>query len=358
EPTSCGRDYGNTNCMMFNMVAPLEMALRDGYHPLLEEQVGPHTGKAETFETFEQFLQAYFDQLAFLIDTAFEANNLFGEVHKVVRPVPFLSALLQGPMGKGQDLSEGGALYNSSGTGNVGLVDVVDSLVAIKKVVFEERHVELATLQRALDANFEGYEELWTRLSHKVPKFGAGHEEPKEILRRVMACCYEAFSRQPHYRGGYYKPGYWSMSNHVAFGILSSALPSGRKKGQPFTPGITPAPARGVSFTAHIHDVAAIEGRYAPNNLAFNVKVVPAPHDTQEQTVERMAAYVRTYVQEGGLQLQFNVVSSELLRDAMAHPGKYPSLMVRISGYNAYFDDLNEDMKLELIARTEHPLGA
>jgi pyruvate formate-lyase/glycerol dehydratase family glycyl radical enzyme len=357
EPTSCGRHYGHTNCMMFNLVAPLEMALRDGFHPLIGEQVGPHTGDPRRFSTFDELLEAYFRQARHQIELAVEANNLLGQAHAFVRPTPFLSALIEGPMQRGVDLSRGGALYNSSGVGNVGLVDVVDSLAAIRKLVFDERRVDMATLLDALDADFEGHASLLARIESRVPKFGSGDPLPAEIAERVVDFCHRTFREQPHYRGGHYNSGFWSMSNHVAFGILTGALPSGRRKGKAFTPGLTPSPTRRATIVEHIHDVAALDHSRMPNNIAFNVKVVPGPSDPQQRVVDAMAGYVRTFVQEGGMQLQFNVVSSATLRDAMAHPENYRTLMVRVSGYNAYFNDLNDDMKLELIERTEHALS-
>ena len=147
------------------------------------------------------------------------------------------------------------------------------------------------------------------------------------------------------------------MSNHVAFGTMSGALPSGRRKGKAFTPGITPTASRGSSIVDHIHDVAGLDHHQMPNNIAFNVKVVPGGNDTTSQSVDHMSGYARSYLQEGGMQLQFNVVSSQTLREAMANPELYPTLLVRISGYNAYFNDLNDDMKHELIERAEHRLS-
>jgi pyruvate formate-lyase/glycerol dehydratase family glycyl radical enzyme len=358
EPTSCGRHYGHTNCMMFNLVAPLEMALRDGFHPLVGERIGPRTGTPDTFATFEQLFDAYLQQLKQMIALATDANNLLAEAHASVRPTPFLSAIFQGPMQNGRDLVEGGARYNGSGSGNVGLADVIDSLSAIRQLVFDERRLELATLLAATDADFAGFEPLLARIEHRVPKFGSGHPGPLELAHRILAATHQAFRARPHFRGGRYNAGYWSMSNHVAFGILSGALPSGRRRGKAFTPGLTPSPARGATIVDQIHDLAQLDHRLMPNNIAFNVKLVPGPDDSQAVAVSQMAAYARTYVQQGGMQLQFNVVSSATLRDAMAHPELYRTLMVRISGYNAYFVDLNDDMKRELIERAEHRLGA
>ncbi|MHB8876249.1 MAG: pyruvate formate lyase family protein, partial [Myxococcaceae bacterium] len=115
EPTSCGRHFGHTNCMLVNLVAPLEMALRDGVHPILGEGYGPRTGAPESFGTYEAFFKAYTEQLGWVIDRAVEGNNLLGRAHQTHKPTPLLSALFDGPMEKGLDVTEGGAIYNTSG---------------------------------------------------------------------------------------------------------------------------------------------------------------------------------------------------------------------------------------------------
>ncbi|MHB8877297.1 MAG: glycine radical domain-containing protein, partial [Myxococcaceae bacterium] len=210
---------------------------------------------------------------------------------------------------------------------------------------------------RALEADFGGHETLHAQIVNKVPKFGQEHELPRSIARELQAFVFERFQGHPHYRGGRYLPGYWSMSNHVAFGLLSGAVPSGRKKGRPFTPGLTPSALAKASLTEQIHTVASLPAVHMPNNIAFNVKVVPGAGDTHQQIVERMAAYSGAYFELGGMQMQFNVTSSQTLRDAVAHPEKYGDLLVRISGYNAYFVELNRDIQAELIERAEHSLG-
>ena len=143
------------------------------------------------------------------------------------------------------------------------------------------------------------------------------------------------------------------MSNHVAFGLLTGALPSGRRAGKAFTPGLTPTPGSSKSLLDNLRDVAALEPAHMDNNIAFNVKYVPEPSAGRAQSVGHMSAYVRSYVELGGMQVQLNVTSSETLRDAMAHPELYRDLLVRISGYNAYFVDLSREMQLELIERSE-----
>ena len=144
------------------------------------------------------------------------------------------------------------------------------------------------------------------------------------------------------------------MSNHVAFGTLTGALPSGRLAYKPFTPGLTPQAHASNSLLDNIKDVAKLEPRHMNNNIAFNVKVSPSANDTHEDTVKNLFSYAKSFATLGGMQMQFNVVSSETMKAAMANPEAYRDLMVRISGYNAYFVTLNKDMQLELIERADY----
>jgi pyruvate formate-lyase/glycerol dehydratase family glycyl radical enzyme len=357
EPTSCGRHYGHTGCIMFNLVAPLEMALNDGVHPILGERIGPRTGDPRAFRDFEAFFQAWESQLCWLVERAVEANNILGRAHQRLRPSPLLSAVFQGPMESGRDVIDGGALYNSTGAAMVALSDVVDSLVAIGTLVYERRTISFDSLLGALEADFVGHEALHAELLNKVPKLGQEHALPREMAARIQARVYDAWHAHENYRGGRYVPGYWSMSNHVAFGLLSGALPSGRRRAKAFTPGLTPSHLAGAPLTEQIHTVAGLEPKHMPNNIAFNVRVVPGAEDAHADVVDRMTAYVASYFELGGMQMQFNVVDTATLKDAMERPEEYRDLLVRISGYNAYFTDLNRDMQLELVERMEHRLG-
>jgi formate C-acetyltransferase len=354
EPTICGKHYGHTNCMMLNSVAALEMALNDGVHPLLREQVGPRTGDVTGFATFDSFKAAYKTQLKFIIDRSVEYNNLLGTGHQRLHPTPLLSSMIGDCIDSGRDAIDGGATFNSSGAAVVSIVDVVDSLLAVDKLVFRDRTVTFGELRKALEGDFAGYGKLQALMEKKAPKFGSGSVEARVLMQEMVDFAYDCYNRSANYRGGRYTAGFWSMSNHVAFGTLSGALPSGRKKGKAFTPGITPSAAASTNLLDNLRDVAGLNPLKMPNNIAFNVKLSPAPGETHEHFVDHVAAYTRTYFELGGMQIQFNMVTSEMLRDAMAHPESYRNLMVRISGYNAYFVDLNREMQIELIERAEY----
>ena len=144
------------------------------------------------------------------------------------------------------------------------------------------------------------------------------------------------------------------MSNHVAFGNLTGALPSGRRAFKAFTPGLTPSPEATNNILDNLSDVSGLDPESMDNNIAYNVKFVPSASRTHAQTVGEIAAYVRAFFQKGGMQMQLNIVSSAVLKDAVLHPENYRDLLVRISGYNAYFITLNSQMQQELIERAEY----
>jgi pyruvate-formate lyase len=336
-----------------------EQACRDYIrHPLMNWKLGPDVGRVENddFQTFDQFLEAFFDQFRFLLDQSIEYNNMLGMAHQAIRPTPMLSALIGDCIQKGLYVTHGGARYNSSGAACIGLADVTDSLMVIKKLVFDEKRVSFAALKKAVDENFANDPALYALVTKKVPLFGSGSDEAVAMADRVTKFAHDYYGSHINYRGGRYTAGFWSMSNHVIYGTLSCALPSGKLTGKPFTPGLTPEPHASASLLDNIRDVARLNPRHMNNNIAFNVKVVPGGGDKRESIIDRMFSYVKIYFDLGGMQMQMNVVTSETLRDAMAHPENYRNLLVRISGYNAYFVTLNSDLQKELIERAEYGL--
>ena len=356
EPTISGKHMGHTGSILFNMVAPLEMALNNGTHPLMNWDPGPKTGsiKNNDFQSFDDFFNAYAAQTKYLICQAIEFNNLLAEAHVAYRPTPLLSAMMAGSIEKAADITRGGARYNTSGTSNIGLADVIDSMMAIKQLVFEKKSVSFTKLKSAIDANFKNDPPLHAMIMSQVPKFGSGDPAVIDMANRITRMVHAIHHSRTNYRGGKYTTGFWSMSQHVAYGSLSGALPSGRLYAKAFTPGLTPHPSASKSFLDNIRDVAQLDPESMDNNIAFNVKLNLSPEDTREKSVDTMASYVNTYFDMGGMQLQFNVVTSETLKDAMANPESYKHLMVRISGYNAYFTMLNKEIQQELIERAEY----
>jgi pyruvate-formate lyase len=226
-------------------------------------------------------------------------------------------------------------------------------MLSIRKFVFDDQIVTFSEMKRAMDDNFEHAPELLARIKNKLNLFGSGDDTAVEMANRLIAGIHKCYSRHRDFRNGKYMTGYWSVAFHATFGVLSGALPSGRLRGKSFTPGLTPQPRASRNVLDNLRDVAKLDPKYLENNIAFNVKYVPDANDSREEAINTISSYVKTFFDLGGMQLQFNMVDSETLKDAMAHPENYRDLIVRISGYNAYFTKLSKDLQIEIIERSE-----
>jgi pyruvate formate-lyase/glycerol dehydratase family glycyl radical enzyme len=375
EPGSNGRSYGASAAILLNLTSALELALFNGRHrhtgiDETSPRIGLPTGdprNPDTFKEFEDFRAAFEAQTRFLVEQSTGLNNLFGQVHQRFYPTPILSAFFEGPMKNGKDLIEGGAEINSSGVTIIGLADVADSLSAIQKVVFDEGKKDPGSFAKLLDAledNFENDEKLQKRLSNpdKTPKYGNEHPDADANACWVVRLLDKLFTQKENYRGGHYRVGYWTMTNHAGFGRLMKAMPNGRKEGENFTSGITPVSGVTPRLTQALNSVAKLPSKCLSSGVALNLKYTPTDED-RERMLNNFAASVEGYFDskdaesEGGMEIQFNIIDHKTLEDAFHNPEKYPELLVRVSGYTAYFKDLNPQMKKEVIDRTEYLLS-
>ncbi len=299
-----------------------------------------------------------------MVEQVTNLNNILGRIHQDFYPTPILSAFFEGPMEKGKDLIEGGAQINSSGAAIIGFADVVDSLNAIEELVFGSQEVSLTQLQDAMKANFVGYEALGARLMNheKTPKFGNEKPAADENARWLTELLDREFGQRKNYRGGFYRVGYWSMTNHAGFGRLMRALPSGRRDFESFASGMTPTSGVTPRLVEVLNSVAALPAPCLSDGIALNLKFTPK--DGNEETMrDNLAAYVEGYfdtkgnTRDGGMEVQFNIIDHEELVDAVRHPENHAELLVRVSGYTAYFKDLNPQMQKEIIDRTEYLLS-
>jgi formate C-acetyltransferase len=354
ELSASGRSYDASSSIMLNLVSALELALYNGTRPVTgDEQIGPATGSAESFKSFEEFWEAFKTQLGWLIDNAVQLNEMMGKTHQEYLPTPLLSALFEGPMEKGKDLIFGGARYNSSGATHIGFADTVDSLNAIEKGVFIDRKFTFPELITALKRDFEGDAALHAYLVNRTPKYGTEDPIAVKNSQNLLGFLYETYQGYTNYRGGRYRPAYWTMTNHAGQGKLSGALPNGRKAYRIFASGITPVSQAAVELAPCLNAVGGINVLHIPGGEAFNLKY-SAIQDKED--LQKFSQAIDAYFRKGGLHIQFNVMSYEMLIDAKAHPEKYPELLVRVSGYSAYFKDLNDAMKDEIITRTAYDL--
>jgi formate C-acetyltransferase len=363
EPNSNGRAYGHSGAIMMNLTSTLELTLYNGEtrHTGLGLLISVRTGDVTEFKSFAEFKQAFATQTSWLVDQATTLNNLFGRTHQDFHPTPILSSLFEGPMENGRDVIFGGATINSSGATIIGFADVIDSLAAIEQMVFVERSVTFANLLKALNADFVGYEGLRARLRNhdKTPKYGNEDARADGIAHWLAALLDDLYGKKENYRGGRYRVGYWTMTNHAGFGLLSKSTPNGRRAGENFTSGITPVSGVTPSLTKALNSVASLPSRFLSNGVALNIKYTP---EAADQMLDNFAAAVEAYFEpvpgkrDGGMEIQFNVTSHDTFVKAADDPQYDPELLVRVSGYTAYFKDLNPQMQKEIIERTEYNL--
>lgn len=352
ELASNGRSYDASSSVILNLTAALEMALYNGKRYYTgTEQFGPKTGEPGEMKSFEQFVEAFKTQTQWLIEQAVSLNEKMAVIHQEMLPTPVLSAFFEGPMEKGKDLIYGGAVYNSSGVTHVGFADVVDSVNAIQKAVFEDGICTFEELVEAVRSNFDGKEDLAAYLKTKPLKYGTLEESEKGFSHTLVQFLYHTYQSYTNYRGGKYRPAYWTMTNHAGQGKITYALPNGRKANLPFASGITPVSEVSGNLTECFSSVASLGSEHIPGGEALNIKFTQIR--TQQEAV-LLGDFVEAYFLKGGQQVQFNIMSHQMLREAKQYPEKYPNLLVRVSGYSAYFKDLNDTMKDELITRTEY----
>jgi pyruvate formate-lyase/glycerol dehydratase family glycyl radical enzyme len=302
----------------------------------------------------ERVWAAFHKRLAETVDEVVAGNDAIERAHAEFRPTPLLSLVVEGCIESGRDVTRGGARYDSTGMQGVGLADTADSLAAIEALVCEQGQLSLAALMNAIDVDFEGEEPLRRQILEKLPKYGQDQGRPEYWAGRVARAYAAQVRRHRNIRGGLYVPGFWSMTTHVGFGVRLGALPSGRKALHPLANGVSPengADSRGP--TASLLSVAEVGGAFVGNGLALNESLDPEFARGPKGAV-LVDALTRGYFAAGGMQVQYNVVDVDELIDAKLHPERHRGLVVRISGYSAYFNDLTPAMKDELIARSQH----
>lgn len=347
------KTFGSTDAALMSLPICLEMALHDGYCPVMLKKIGVATGDATSFESIDDVVEAFRRQVSFVVDQMVIGLNALSLAHEQLYPSPLLSSLIQGCLEAGTDVTAGGALYNFTGVQGVGTADVANSLAVMDRLVFTEKQVTMEQLLKALQDNFEEHDDLY-RLVNRVPKYGNDNELADRYARLVAQIFCEEVARHRNTRGGRYLPGFLSMTTHQGFGSFVGALPSGRKAFQTFANGISPCDGSDLKGpTACLKSIARIDYSLATSGVSANLKFSPVDLSGEEGTYI-LSALIRGYFALGGMHLQLNLVSRDTLIDAQQNPQKYPDLMVRVSGYSAYFVDLTKEVQDEIIARTEH----
>lgn len=351
ELLAAGKTFGSTDAALVNIPICLEMALNRGklFGDMMRS--GPDTGDPAAFQSMDDVRHAFLLQLHALVDRLVHTLAPIELANREFHPTPLTSVLTEGCIEKGMDVTEGGATYNFSGVQGVGVTDVGDSLYAIEQMVFVKQRCTLPEMVDVLKMGFKDYPGHRAELLN-LPKFGNDMPEVDGYSKWVLDEFCRAFEGWTNTRGGRFVAGFYSTTTHYSFGKLTGAMANGRDKGEPFSSGI--APMNGMDMkgpTALFNSVASIGFLNAPNGVNVNAKFDTATL-RGEQGRKLLEYLLLTYFKKGGMQIQLNVLDTGMLKEAKLHPEKFPNLLVRVSGYSAYFNDLSPAMKDEIIARS------
>lgn len=352
EPNAQGKTFGSTFAAQFNGAKCVELALSNGIDTIFGQPNGTQSGDPKNFSSFEDVWNAYDAQFAHFTGQMVKGMACLDQAIAEKVPSPFASAMIEGPIAKGLDVTRGGAIYNSTGVQLMGFSNVADSLYAVKKIIFDERKYSIADLAEWLNTDWVDHQDKQQFFLNKVEKYGNDCPGPDAMAVRVMNHFCDTLKQYQNFRGGAFWPGIFSVGFHISMGAFTGATPDGRPAGSVFGNGITPSNGRAVNGpTAIFNSITKLPLRRVYNGLNLNMRL-PGNRIKSRSLMHLL----QTYFKNGGFQVQFNMVDTQTLEDARDHPDQYRDLIVRISGYSGIFVNLSDIAQDEIIARTEYEL--
>ncbi|MEJ5359115.1 MAG: glycyl radical protein [Desulfobacterales bacterium] len=336
-----------------NVPKLLELALNDGCDLRTGKPIGPRTGRAETFDSFDRLYGAFEAQLRWAVELKVGASHRIERIVARMCPAPFLSVLIRDCIARGRDYTDGGPRYNTSFIACVGIGTTVDALSAVRTHVYEKAALSLPRLVGALARDFAGEEPLRLALQNRTPRYGNDDERADRLLERVYRSLLQAIDGRPNTRGGRWHLNLLSTTCHVYFGRMLAASADGRRAGEPVSDGASPAQGADRSGpTAVLRSLARIDQARSGGTL-LNLRFLP-DFLKSERDLAKLASLIRTYFRLNGHHVQFNIVDDATLRRAQRHPREHRDLLVRVAGYSDFFVDLEPDIQEEIIRRTAH----
>ncbi|MGD0354436.1 MAG: pyruvate formate lyase family protein [Dehalococcoidia bacterium] len=380
ENTMCGNDRSGTVDINLNLLKAVEHTLTGGYD--LIPWTDPMTGKQEQlkrwgaatedatkFGTWEEFWNAYVKQTQAIVKRAAELYDRTDRIRAEYFRTPYLSCLVRGCIDKAKDVNQGGAELNFVTLEAVTFANTVDSLLAVKSLVFDNKDCTMQELVQALKDNWKGHEVLQARATNKTPKYGRDDDRADEMGKKVMELWTgESWKYKTSATGKQFRPGMLSWNYWVGDGYILPASPDGRPKGRFLSNAICPCAGADTNGpTANVNSVGKVLGgkdpagkgdwegylNMLPNGASHTMTFSPSLLRDEEHRA-KFKAFLRSYAENGGSALQINMIDADILRDAQKNPEDYRHLLVRVTGYNAYFTAIGRELQNEIIARESH----
>ncbi len=378
ENTMVGNDRSGTVDCNLNLLKAVELTLGNGF-PLVPHtdtitgiterprRQGPSTGDPRGFRDFGRFWAAYAEQTRALVRRIVDLYERGEALRARFHPTPYLSTLVRGCAANGRDVTQGGAELGYVTVEGVTFATTVDSLLAVKYLVYDNSFCTIEELIRALKDNWKGHEILQARARNKAPKYGRDDPEADALARSVMDLwAEETWKYRTECTGRRFRPGMLSWNYWIGDGFILPASPDGRPKDQFLSNAICPSNGADIRGpTANSNSVGTVLGgrgdggdwkdyfnslpNGASHTISFNPSLIRRPENRA-----KFKSFLRGYAENGGTALQVNVLDPEVLRDAQRNPSEYRHLLVRVTGYNAYFTSIGRELQDEVIARIAH----
>ena len=260
-----------------------------------------------------------------------------------------ISAFVNNCIERGLPTDSGGAVYNDIEPNMLGMTNVIESLNVINELIFKEHRLSIEQFKEILKSNYEGSEDILAYIRNKVPHFGTNTEESNLIAKRTSDTVINVLKKFTTFRGANFVPGAFSYRDHELHGKSTNASPDGRRYGDTLADGSSPVqgydnkgPTLSLSSTTSWEPLRFLGG------ISVNVKLSPSV------STENIKALIKGYIKQNGIQLQFNIVDTEMLRDAQKNPDGYGDLLVRIGGYSDYFTKIPKRLQDDVIARSQN----
>ncbi len=367
EPCIGGYEWaqpgGDGSESYINIVNAMLMAFNNGVStfrpegaPLNTKVQGPQTGYLYEMNSMDEVLEAVKKQFYFWMPWHANCTNIWESIAAWHTALPMVSATMAGCMESGKDVMWGGAMFNSTGNSCIGLGNVAESLNVIDQVCFKKKIATTREMYDALINNWEGYEELRQRIVGQVPHFGNADPECDKYMTFAAETYADSINQCIGPRGNHWSAGCYPVTLNVVFGYMTGATPDGRKQGEPLSDGISPVQGqdkKGPICT--MQSLLTFDYTKYGNGTLCNMKFHPTSLAAKDG-VKKLAAVMKSYFEQGGMELQLNIISGETLRDAQKHPENYRDLVVRVAGFSAYFVEVFKDSQDDLIRRTEMSL--
>ena len=352
--TGVRADEVSTAAGYVNALKPIEYVFSNGFDKRLGKQFGLKTGEPGELKTFDIFYNAVLRQWENLIEMTVEVSDSYEKYLGTINPSNMYSATVERSLERGRDAYQSGVKFNNSAILNCGFASLVDSVMAVKEFVYDKKEVSLAELKNALDNNWKGYETLHTKIKKSCHKYG-NSDTTADVYSQAMAAYFAMkVNNRPNARGGVYKAIMHSAMQFIEQGKLTSATPDGRYDGDEISKNASPSVGMDKNgVTALINSALCVKPYIYPESFCLDVMLHPTAVEG-DGGLGIMKSLLFAYMNGGGMSIQFNVFSTDTLKDAQKNPQKYQNLQVRVCGWNVLWNNLSEKEQNSYIARAEN----